>query len=288
MSAWGLAAAHLVVVGAGWCTTPEYVLQRLQDRLNSRALSSVVGTVDYEYLYVVQGSDAVVLLEEPPVVVPTLPDTGSTAAPASVETSPVTRVAVLDSVKDSQGRDSVVVRWTEVPAPAAPPVEATAVRPPRLTRAELPAELRQAEVAALRRELLPAVSGGEPVYLAVRPVEDDRRFPGERLTLVDQELPLAGRRLLRWQAQQWYQQWPPGSALILEHAPVAASGDRLTVPVRWSYRLPLIDPSDPRAILAEGEVVLALVRTADTWQVSQVEKLVAALQQGAAQARRPD
>lgn len=288
MRAWGSAVAVLVMTAAGWCTTPEYVVQRLQDRLTSHVLSSVVGTVDYEYLYVVQGSDAVVLLEDPPVVVPTLPDSGSAATLTAVEASPVTRVAVLDSVKDSHGRDSVVVQWIEVPTPVAPPVEITAVQPPRLTRAELPADLRQADVTALKRELLPAVASGEPVYLAVRPVTDDRRYPGERLTRADEELSLAERRRLRWQTQEWYQQWPPGSALHLESGPVATSGDRVEVPVRWSYRVPLIDPADPHAVLAQGELVLVLVRTADTWRLSQVEKLVAALQQGATQARRTD
>lgn len=285
-STWISAVTTMAMVTAAWGASPEYTIQRLQDRLNSHALSSIAGTVDYEYLYAVQASHTVVLLEDPPAAAPALPDTGGGAAgPAPPPASPAfTAVTILDTVRNAQGRDSLVVQRIDTPSSTGRPSLGADGPPERLTSADLPEDLRSVDTAGLRRAMPLAHPGADALYLAVRQVGDDPRYPGERLTLADQQVALAGRRLLRWQLGQLYQRWPSGSVLMLENAAVAAGGARVQVPVRWSYRRPVSDPAAYPAVLASGEFVLELVAVDEGWRVSHAETLVAALQQGAERA----
>ena len=287
-SAWGSASTIMAMVAAAWGASPEYTLQRLEDRLNSHALSSIVGTVDYEYLYAAQASSAVVLLEEPPAPAPALPDTGAgTAVPAAPQASPaIAAITALDTVRSAQGTDSLVVQRLQAPG-SAEPLSPGADRPPgRLTRADLPEDLRSVDTAGLRRAMPLAAPGADALFLAVRQVGDDHRYPGERLTLADQELSAEGRRRLRWQIAQLFDRWPSGTVLVLERLGGSAVDGQAEFAVRWSFRSPSSSVGDPSSPSVTGQTTLRLVEGEGGWRVSHVEGLIADLREGVDRARR--
>ncbi|MCC7264633.1 MAG: hypothetical protein IT369_19130 [Candidatus Latescibacteria bacterium] len=219
----------------------QQALMRLQDRLHSAALESVLGSVDYEYVYAVPGNEEVVLLEEIQVERPALPDTGKAIVPDEGQAL-------------AQGN-----------------------RQARLAREDLPVELRLADVVALKGRYKPQVGLSEKVYLGVRAVARDERFSGERLSLAETELSMEERRQLRWDTHELFRNWPGGSVLFLEAGEAAAQGDAAEVPVYWSFRRPGPPPFDKPEVLASGMMNLSLRKVGEEWKVSHIERLIAAL-----------
>lgn len=235
------------VVGMGAKASGEEIqqaLMRLQDRLHSVALESMLGSMDYEYVYAVPGNEEMVLLEEIPVERPALPDTGKTISPE-------------EGLTLNQGAQR-----------------------PHLTKEDLPAELRLADVVALKGRYKPQAGLSDKVYLGVRAVVKDKRFSGERLSLAETELSMEERRQLRWGTHELFRNWPGGSVLFLEADETVAQGDAAEVPVRWSFRRPGPPPFDKPEILASGEMVLSLRKVGEEWKVSHVERLIGALHAG--------
>lgn len=220
----------------------QQALMRLQDRLHSAALESVLGTVDYEFVYSVPNSEEVVLLEEVKVEAVTLPDSVKARFPEGVQ--PV-----------AQGSQKVRLE-------------------------QLPAELRLADVAALKGQFKTQVGLSEKVYLGVRPVAKDERFSQERLSLAETELSMEECRQLRWDTHEVFRNWPGGSVLFLEADETAAQGDAAEVPVRWSFRRPGPPPFDKPEILTSGELTLFLRKVGAEWKVSHIERLIGALHAG--------
>lgn len=219
----------------------QQALMRLQDRLHSAALESVLGSVDYEYVYSVASNEDVALLEEVKAEEVVLPDSAKARLP--------------------DGRQPV----------AQGPQKA------RLTKEQLPAELRLADVAALKGRFKAQAGLSDKVYLGVRPVAKDKRFAGERLSLAESELSMEERRQLRWDTHELFRNWPGGSVLFLEADETAARGNDAEVPVHWSFRRPGPPPFDQPEILASGELMLSMRKVGGEWKVSHIEKLIGAL-----------
>lgn len=206
--------------------------------------------------------------------------TASSVGPAAAvaQTERLMEIVRLDTVRTAGRKDSVVVHMRErVQEPTSPPLSTR-----RMTKAQLPAELRQADVGALKARLRPPVEAKDRMlYLGVRATAEDPRYPGERLSLAESELSLAESRQLRWDLQEVFGHWPAGSVLLLEYTGTAVLGEAAEVPLRWSFQRPSqTPPFDRSEVLASGAAALSLRKVAGEWKVSHVERLIGALHAG--------
>ena len=223
------------------------LLKFLQDRLNRTHLDAVLGAVDYDLAYAprLTRHPNIVLLETPPP----LPDS-------------LQRV-VSDTIPS----------WRKLMPTKISPVKTT--KASRLRREDLPADLRQADIATLRANLpwsprMPEETG----YLAAWKASGTYWFPDERLTLAESELSVMERRQWRWKAREVFRHKPFGSILLLHAGKPVASGQGFELPVQWSFRRPNRLSWET---LTSGEVTLTFQKVDGVWKASHIEQLIAAL-----------
>ena len=278
-----------VLASQGWAESLGPVIRALEERLNSRAVGSISGQVDFEFAYVRAGhTQDAVLLEEAPGSAPTTPaapeEGVSETAPeeeptrddtASHQSAGDAMAAGAEAQIQETMRDSTeayhrnmprreILRHTDEAATTQPPI------------VELPDDLQTADVAALKERLSrPVVSDQNTLLLGVRAVKADPRYVDETLTLADEELSVMERRFLVWDAKQIWDRWPTGSLLHLETDAGEADGEVAEIPLHWSFRRPGAPPFDNPKVMAEGEFPLVLKRRDGEWKVSHIEVFVA-------------
>lgn len=281
-------AILLVLVGAvqGQAADATHlVLKRLEQGINRRALTALLGPVDVDFAYTLNpAARTVALLElgpEQPIAekeeapVPVVPRDSLDVVVSATHTAAGARLAAGSGVccgdpgtvrrLDPVTGDSV---W--VPVEAKPQAEFEAPRP------EIPADLAAADLDALKAQLTsPNVRDGKTAYLAVHKVVVDPRRTGRRLSLAEEELTLMERRLLRWDARQIYGNWPAAAMLSLTSTQKDMEGDEGTLPVTWELRRPAAPGT--LQVVASGELDLDFRRVDGQWVVSGIQHLVHAL-----------
>ena len=176
-------------------------------------------------------------------------------------------VAYAETTRTKSGATTVRFITRQVPVPEPPAVG--------LTTADLPADLRQANVTALKQSLgAPQNAEGGARYIGAMASRTKPRFAGERLSDADQSLSMMQRRVLRWKLRRLLGQRPPGSLLFLELDRSAVRDNEASADVRWAFKSPGATPGGVPVTHASGELLLTMGRVEGAWRVAHIEQVV--------------
>ena len=261
-------------VGASGTEDIGRALMKLEDRFNQAAFEAIGGAVDYELLYTGSTPGAGIVSLEPGPGASLHASSDSVATPganpgargAGTGSRFRTEVAYSETTRTKSGATTVRFITRQVPVPAP--------RAVGLTKADLPADLRQANVTTLKQSLgAPQNAEGGARYIGAMASRTKPRFAGERLTDADQSLSMMQRRVLRWKLRRLLAQRPPGSLLFLELARSAIRGNEASADVGWAFKSPGATPGAP-VTHASGELLLTMGRVEGAWRVAHIEQVV--------------